>query len=249
MTKEKKKTTPAKPTSAALPPTANIIRQSRYKYVAGHRFNSLTILKRIPGPNVRCVCDCGKKMTVALRHLVTGSTKSCGCMTTGRPSGFKPEYSAAAEKLCYLGATDKQLADFFGVSMRTILNWKNEHPEFLRLISRAKVEADSVVAQSLFKRAVGYERQEEKLIVADGVVISKKFEKHYPPDTAAATFWLGNRDPEAWRKSERIDVTVKKGEAVVPNVAELERLMAEIDTPEDGVIDIEPGPQKLEAHE
>jgi hypothetical protein len=31
----------------------------------------------------------------------------------GRPTSFKPEYVAQAEKLCALGATDQEIADFF----------------------------------------------------------------------------------------------------------------------------------------
>ena len=31
----------------------------------------------------------------------------------GRPTKYKPEYSAQAQKLCLLGATDAEMADFF----------------------------------------------------------------------------------------------------------------------------------------
>jgi len=48
----------------------------------------------------------------------------------GRPTKYKPEYDAQALKLCRLGATDEQLADFFNTTFQTINNWKKAHPSF-----------------------------------------------------------------------------------------------------------------------
>lgn len=48
----------------------------------------------------------------------------------GRPTEYKDIYAKQAEKLCVLGATDSDLANFFEVSTRTITRWKAEHPEF-----------------------------------------------------------------------------------------------------------------------
>jgi len=39
----------------------------------------------------------------------------------GRPSGYREEFAEQARKLCRLGATDKELADFFGVDEATII--------------------------------------------------------------------------------------------------------------------------------
>lgn len=37
-------------------------------------------------------------------------------MPAGRPTEFKPEYVEQVKKLCLLGATDDEIADFFGVT-------------------------------------------------------------------------------------------------------------------------------------
>jgi hypothetical protein len=66
-------------------------------------------------------------------------------MAGGRPSKFKADYAQQAEKLCDLGATDEDLADFFDVSIRTIANWKSEHPEFLQALKGGKSQADDRV--------------------------------------------------------------------------------------------------------
>jgi hypothetical protein len=49
----------------------------------------------------------------------------------GRPNKFKPEYIEQARKLCQFGHTDPELAEFFGVHLQTINNWKAKYPEFL----------------------------------------------------------------------------------------------------------------------
>ena len=127
----------------------------------------------------------------------------------GRPTKFKDEYCEQATNYCLLGATDKQLADFFGVSEQTINTWKKEHPEFLESIKRGKDRADAEVAQSLFHRATGYSHDEDKIFNNNGEPLIVKTKKFYPPDTVAGIFWLKNRRSEEWRDKKEIDLTRK----------------------------------------
>jgi DNA-binding XRE family transcriptional regulator len=117
----------------------------------------------------------------------------------GRPTKYQPEFAEQARKLCLLGSTDVQLAEFFGVSEQTINNWKHEFPEFFESIKQAKLNADSSVAESLYKRAIGCSHKETHVSSYRGEVILTEVTKHYPPDTAAAFIWLKNRQPELWR--------------------------------------------------
>jgi len=45
-------------------------------------------------------------------------------------------------KLCRLGATDEEIAAFFGQSINTIDHWKREHLEFLRTLKEGKASSD-----------------------------------------------------------------------------------------------------------
>jgi hypothetical protein len=45
-------------------------------------------------------------------------------MTAGRPTKYQPEFAEQAYKLCLLGATDPEMADFFEVCVATVQNWK-----------------------------------------------------------------------------------------------------------------------------
>lgn len=130
-------------------------------------------------------------------------------MGAGRPTVYDSSYPEKVYKLCLLGATDAEIADFFEIAESTLNLWKLEHPDFSESIKRGKLTADSEVAESLFNRAKGFEYDEvtyEKVNVdIDGVeessdddlkqeVYKKKLvRKTALPDVAAQNIWLKNR--------------------------------------------------------
>lgn len=147
------------------------------------------------------------------------------CFMAGRPTDYREEFNEQVFKLCLLGATDKEIGDFFEVTEQTINNWKQTHPEFFESIKKGKFSADSAVAERLFKRAVGYAYKEtsyEKIVVdkpaepedeeAEGENIEidlykkKVVHKELAPDTIAAIFWLKNRQKDKWRDKQEYDL-------------------------------------------
>jgi hypothetical protein len=132
----------------------------------------------------------------------------------GRPSLYHPQYNEQVEKLCKLGATDKELADFFEIAESTLNLWKHAHPAFMESIKRGKRLADANVAERLYQRAMGFEHDSEEIkVVSDGQGLGSSIErvpirKIYPPDTTAAIFWLKNRQPEKWRDKVDVDANV-----------------------------------------
>ncbi len=125
----------------------------------------------------------------------------------GRPTKFKPEYLDQAFHLCELGATDKKLAAFFGVTLSTLYLWKQEYPAFSDVLKRAKDRRDAEVERSLLERATGYSHKDTHIAVHQGEVIKTPIVKHYPPDPTSMIFWLKNRQPEKWRDKHEHEVT------------------------------------------
>lgn len=139
----------------------------------------------------------------------------------GRPTEYKEEYPLQVEKLCKLGATDKEIADFFEVVESTVNLWKLEHPEFSESIKRGKIIADAEVAQSLHKRAIGYQYKEvtfekigpkeETIEVGESGMESiekdlykkKVVVKEMPGDVAAQNIWLKNRRGKVAKDAQR----------------------------------------------
>jgi hypothetical protein len=125
-----------------------------------------------------------------------------------RPSAYRKEYAAIAHRHCLLGATDADLAAAFSVSEKTINTWKQVHPEFLQSLKRGKTEADAVIAESLFNRAKGFRQKAVKIFNTDEGTIEHEYQEYYPPETAAAIFWLKNRQPGRFRQNPEVAVTV-----------------------------------------
>lgn len=129
---------------------------------------------------------------------------------SGRPTSYKPEYCEHAVKLCKLGATDRELADFFDIAESTLNLWKQQHSEFSESIKEGKLQADAHVAERLYQRAMGYSHPEVHVSNYQGEVTLTPLTKHYPPDSTAAIFWLKNRRPEQWRDKTEREITIKK---------------------------------------
>jgi hypothetical protein len=133
-----------------------------------------------------------------------------GSSQLGRPSEFKPEYVMQAQKLCELGATDPELADFFSVHPGTIARWKIEYPAFCEATKIGKAPTDDRVERRLYERAIGYtwiEQQAIKVKTGEDVeeVQIVEVERRVPPDTTAAIFWLKNRRRTEWRDVHQIE--------------------------------------------
>lgn len=132
-------------------------------------------------------------------------------MPAGRPSDYRPEYAEQAEKLCQLGATDLQMADFFEVSESTFHLWKHTHPEFSESIKLAKEIADKNVERSLYRKALGYEFESEKVFCNEGSVTRVPIREFVPPSDTAMIFWLKNRKSAEWRDRTAHEHTGKDG--------------------------------------
>lgn len=146
-----------------------------------------------------------------------------------RPSKYDVKYVKQAEKLCALGATDAELADFFEVSVSTLNLWKVEHKEFSESLKVGKAPADDRVKMSLFHRAVGYSHPEDDIRVVNGEIVITPTIKHYPPDTTAGIFWLKNRLPEEFRANPEPD-----GEDNAPTPVHITVSVQDASKPKDG---------------
>jgi hypothetical protein len=116
----------------------------------------------------------------------------------GRPTRFEPEMCAQAHNYCLLGATNDELAEFFGVHPSTIDRWIAERSDFGDAVKRGRVVADSRVARGLYDRAVGYDRTAERSVIVGGELKPVTITVHYPPNVQACIFWLRHRRRGTW---------------------------------------------------
>lgn len=133
----------------------------------------------------------------------------------GRPTKYDPEFHPKlAHKLALLGATDKQVADALEVCEATLNTWKKEHEAFAKQLNAGKLVADAEMAHSLYHRGLGYEHEAVKILQDKGEPVIVPYTERYPPDTAAASLWLRNRQPDKWRDKVDHEHAGKGGGAI-----------------------------------
>lgn len=116
-------------------------------------------------------------------------------------SQYQPGFATRATDYCLLGATNAELATFFGVYERTINKWLVEIPRFAKAVQAGREQADAKVAKALFHRARGYSHKAQKIFNNGGDPLVVDYVERYPPDTNAAALWLSNRQRGKWRSS------------------------------------------------
>ena len=111
---------------------------------------------------------------------------------------YEPWIATQAQKLSFLGATDLEISDFFGITLDTFARWRSEFPDFTEAVKVGKEEADARVEKSFYNRCVGYTYPAEKIMVVAGKVERVPYREHVPPEPSACLNWLKNRNRAKW---------------------------------------------------
>jgi hypothetical protein len=80
-----------------------------------------------------------------------------------------------------------------------------------------RTKADSEVSARLVERAMGYSHPDTHIAQYKARIIQTPIIKYYPPDTAAASLWLRNRQPDKWRDKPEVSVHVENSITVDTN--------------------------------
>ena len=133
-----------------------------------------------------------------------------------RPDKWDDAYLQPISDACRDGATDKEIADMLGVSVRTIYNWRNSRPALAEAMKVGKEIADERVERSLYQRAIGYEQDEVKIFMPGGAAepVYAPFTAKIAPDVTAAIFWLKNRRSQEWRDKQSTEISGPDGGAI-----------------------------------
>lgn len=115
---------------------------------------------------------------------------------------------------CHTDLPQSKLCQIVGISRPTLMAWLKKYPDFARRVNIAKEETDLKVENSLRNKALGYRVKVQKpLVVSDGATVGShvelvEYEEYIEPDIRAIEFWLCNRKPLVWSKSQKIDLSV-----------------------------------------
>lgn len=89
---------------------------------------------------------------------------------------------------------------YIGVSKTGFWGWYRQSDDLRKACAVALETTNSSVEESLLKRAMGYNYDEETYELIEGeLLLTKRVTKHVAPDTKAILAWLYNRLPNRWR--------------------------------------------------
>lgn len=149
-------------------------------------------------------------MYMAKKALQVNLLKNSPKKKKGRPPMYAEWLTEEAleqvKEYAQQGLINKEIANKMGVNTATLYEWQNRFPDFADAIKKGKKVIDEQVENSLLKRAIGYQYEEEtwgKNHDGDMVVV-KKVLKSQAPDVTAQIFWLKNRNPKEWRDKQEI---------------------------------------------
>lgn len=146
-----------------------------------------------------------KSQTVSQDFLKTDGKKKVGRKPLFT-QWITEEGLAQIREWAEIGLIGKQIANNIGINHTTLYDWMNKFPELAETIRSGRKVMDQQVENSLLKRAIGYQYEEDTWGKNhDGeMVIVKRVVKSQAPDVTSQIFWLKNRQPERWR--ERVEI-------------------------------------------
>lgn len=92
---------------------------------------------------------------------------------------------------------------YIGISNTTLHRWRHESDAFEAALRVGQDQANAMVEASLFKRAIGYDYDEDTWELVEGEMRkTKTTRKHVAPDVKACLSWLYSRRPDRWRATQ-----------------------------------------------
>lgn len=147
---------------------------------------------------------------------------------------YRLEFCEQVRKLAMVPVSEKRMAELIGIGHALFLKWLEIYPELNAALESGRSLADADVVEALYRRAIGFSHPHTKLFVNRGTRADPCFEivehtmiEHYPPDTGACEFWLTNRQPEHWRKTQTIENTGPDGMPLLPPMIQINYVDAE----------------------
>lgn len=183
--------------------------------ILGRRFGRLLAVKYAPGARMECVCDCGTSKTVYKASLVSGRTRSCGCLNREalaargpRTHGgtYTPEYKVwqGMHQRCG-NENDKSFADYGGRGIKVCDAWQafeqfledmGERPSGEHSLDRINVNGGYEPKNCRWVTHAEQQRNKRNSIIACGVSLSEIFDSHSAAYQRARKLIKGGANPD-----------------------------------------------------
>ena len=145
----------------------------------------------------------------------------------GPKSSYKPAYAKQAFLAISKGGfREVDLCDLFGIKSRhTLRAWMKKYPAFKAAVADGRERLVGHVADSMLKRACGYEYEERTYLTDDAGVekLSKRVVKHEPANVSAGIYLTCNLSrilelKDRWLQQSQMELGAIGGGSLVVSV-------------------------------
>ncbi len=123
----------------------------------------------------------------------------------------KPKSSVTAEdlakvneplcaRLISIGATERQMAEFFRVKVEVMVEYLKLNPGLVRGVELNEELMSDKAERALWERGVGFSHPDVHISNYEGIITITPITKIYPPDPVSLKEWLHNRRPSRWKQ-------------------------------------------------
>ena len=154
-----------------------------------------------------------------MAEITTIDSKDAG--KVGRPCKYESHVEPRLDEIEQWikdGLTDYCIADNLGIHQNTLIRYRDNYINLRDTYTRAQIKQVQTVVNSVFKRANGYNYEEQTLesfaikdeegnVIGHELKPTKVVTKHIPGDVNAQKFYLVNRDSEHWQSENKVEYT------------------------------------------
>lgn len=143
-------------------------------------------------------------------------------MGRGRPDKYKSHVEPYLEDIKKMARimSERQIAKTLGVGYTSFRSYKSKYPALVDTLKKGRAELVTDLKSALIKKAIGYDYEETKTKIEQGIVTEVTvIKKRVPPDVAAINLLLKNydetwyNDPKEYQlKKELMELQKKKAE-------------------------------------
>lgn len=130
-------------------------------------------------------------------------------LKAGPRAVFAPDHLDIVRMIAMRGADDAEMARNFGVDTDTFAAWRELYTDFDNAIQKGRSKADQEVVVSLYRKATGYEYEEEVAVGGKEPEVMK-VKRYAHPDFNSIQYWMNNR-VEGWGTKSRAELTGAAG--------------------------------------
>ena len=126
-----------------------------------------------------------------------------------------PELREEILKYVRCGVENIKIAQLIGICEKSFYELLKHNKDLKIQVDECKLISNSAVENSIYNQAVGFWKEEEKVITLAGGLHGTstseivKYMRYYAPSFQAGKHWLNNRNPNRWKEKTELSVKVE----------------------------------------